>query len=157
MTALTDAIDQRLAPVWRRLNMMFARGTLNSVTDTGGIQTMQVGLLADETADAVERLQTYGLSSVPPAGSEVVVAFLGGYREHPHVVAVNDRGPRPKGLRGGETCLYNDQDVTVLLTADGDLAVDARRDITVKSERDITLECQGTIRLRASAIEMEQV
>ncbi len=131
--------DRILAPLLRRLDMMISRGVLRATSDGEGVQTMQVGLLEDEVADSVERFQTYGLSSVPPNGGDALVCFVQGNRDHGVVLSVNDRGSRPRSLKGGEVILYNNQDVTVLLNADGDLVARAKRNITVETEEEITI------------------
>lgn len=142
--------DRRLAPFIRRLNMMISRGALEGTSDDGDIQTMQVALLADETADDVERIQTYGLSTNPPAGGDALVAFVGGNRDHGVVLAVNDRGSRPKGLKSGEVVLYNDQDVRVSLTTDGDLKIATKRHVEIEATEEIT------IKAKTMAIEVEE-
>lgn len=142
--------DRRLAPFIRRINMMISRGALEGTSDDGDIQTMQVALLADETADDVERIQTYGLSTNPPNGGDALVAFVGGNRDHGVVLAVNDRGSRPKGLKSGEVVLYNDQSVKLSLTADGDLAIETKRHVEIEATEDIT------IKAKTMAIEVEE-
>jgi phage baseplate assembly protein V len=157
-----SALDRQLAPLVRRLNMMLARGVLRAVADAGGIQVMQVGLLAGEVADGVERFQSYGMSSVPPAGGDTLVAFLGGNRDHGVVVAVNDRGSRPTGLNSGEVILYNDQNASVLLTNEGDLVIKARRVIIEAEETieatattDATITAAGAVNLRGGEVTSE--
>ena len=143
-----SADDRRAAQLIRRLDMMLARGVLRATVDSGGIQTMQVGLLAGEVADRVERFQSYGLSSVPPAGGDVLVAFVQGNRDHGVVLAVNDRGSRPRGRSLGETELYNDQNVSILLDREGDLRIRARRIII---EADETIEVTAGERIVLNA------
>ena len=140
--------DRRLAQLIRRLDMTLARGELLATVDSGGIQTMQVGLLAGEVADRVERFQSYGLSAVPPPGGDVLVAFVQGNRDHGVVVAVNDRGSRPRSRALGETELYNDQNVSILLDREGDLRIRARRIII---EADETIEVTAGERIALSA------
>jgi len=140
--------DRRLAQLIRRLDMTLARGELLATVDSGGIQTMQVGLLAGEVADRVERFQSYGLSAVPPPGGDVLVAFVQGNRDHCVVVAVNDRGSRPRSRALGETELYNDQNVSILLDREGDLRIRARRIII---EADETIEVTAGERIALSA------
>jgi phage baseplate assembly protein V len=139
---MQSGAERILAPILRRLDMMLARGVLRGTSDENGIQTMQMGLLEDETADQVERFQTYGLSAVPPNGGDALVAFLQGNRDHGVVLAVNDRGSRPKGLKGGEVCLYNNAGVTALLNADGDLVIRTRRHVIIEAEDEITIKAQ---------------
>jgi phage baseplate assembly protein V len=126
--------DRLLAPVLRRLDNMTARGTLKTTVDDQGIQKMQLGVLEGEIVDQVERIQSYGLSSVPPDGGDAVVMFLQGNRDHGMVIAVNDRQSRPKGLKTGEVVLYNNHDVLVTLTADGHLQLKSPEDFTLESK-----------------------
>jgi phage baseplate assembly protein V len=145
--------DRLIAPLVARLNMMIARGVLRGTSDANGIQTMQVSLMAGEVADSVERFQSYGVSAVPPPGGDALVAFVGGNRDHGVVVAVNDRTSRPKSLRGGEVELYNDQNVSVLLTGDGDLKIRARR-IEIVADETIEMTAGESITLKAPAVDI---
>ena len=144
-----QSADRILAPVFRRLDMMLSRGVLRGTTDDEGIQRMQLGLLEDETADRVERIQTYGLSAVPPEGGDALVAFIQGNRDHGVVLAVNDRASRPKDLKSGEVCLYSEHGVTLLLNEDGDLVIKTARHLTVEVEEDITVKAKKTITIEA--------
>jgi phage baseplate assembly protein V len=154
--------DRILAPILHRIDMMISRGVLRATSDRGGVQTMQLGLLEGEVADDVERFQSYGVSSVPPNGGDALVAFISGNRDHGVVLAVNDRGSRPKDQKAGEVILYNDKDVRVALTTDGDLVIGTKRHITLECEEDITIksktmaiEVEETISIKAKALEIE--
>jgi phage baseplate assembly protein V len=138
-----QSTDRILAPVFRRLDMMISRGVLRATSDKGGVQSMQLGLLEGEVADKVERIQTYGLSTVPPNDGDALVCFVSGNRDHGVVLAVNDRASRPKEQRVGEVCLYNDKSVSLSLTADGDLVVKAERHITIEAKEDITIKAKN--------------
>jgi phage baseplate assembly protein V len=142
---MNNGFDQ----IMRRLDMMTARGVLRAVIDDGGIQLLQAGVLHGETIDGIERFQSYGVSSVPPPGGDVAVIFLQGNRDQPVAVAVNDRASRPKGLKGGEVVLYNDKQCTVLLDADGKIAVTAEEDISVKG-KNVTVEATETVTVTAA-------
>lgn len=52
-----------------RVANMVSRAVVRRADDAGKLQTLQVDALADETR-GVERFQNYGLTSVPPSGSE---------------------------------------------------------------------------------------
>jgi phage baseplate assembly protein V len=149
--------DRVLTPVLRRLDNMLARGVLRGTRDAGGVQNMQVGLLEGETADKVERVQVYGLSSVPPNGGDCVVAFLQGNRDHGMILSVNDRASRPRNLGIGEVVLYNDKNVkvhldtdgtvtmttenaTVKMTKDGDVSIEGAKTVALKGTDGITIE-----------------
>ena len=137
--------DRRLAQLIRRLDMMLVRGVLLGTSDAAGIQTMQVGLLEGEVTDGVERFQTYGISAVPPPGGDVLVGCVQGNRDQPMVLAVNDRGSRPRGLNLGETCLYNDQDCFVRLTSDGDVIITGARHVSIEAAETVTINAQQDV------------
>jgi phage baseplate assembly protein V len=148
--------DRILAPLLRRLDMMISRGVLRATSDGEGVQTMQVGLLEDEVADSVERFQTYGLSSVPPNGGDALVCFVQGNRDHGVVVSVNDRGSRPRGLNAGEVILYNDHNVSLRLTNEGKLLIEAEDEITVKAKKlTITITIEDEISIEAPTIKIK--
>jgi phage baseplate assembly protein V len=124
----------------RRVAMLVVRGRCAIVNDEKKMQQMQVQLLADETKDNVERFQPYGLSAHPLAGSEVVVAFLGGGRDHGIVLACDDRRYRPPALEPGDVALYTDEGMALHIT----------RDRTVKLTcKTLTIECE-TLDLKAT-------
>ena len=89
-----------------RVMMMFSRGVLRGVSDTGPRQQVQVELLKDELRDGLEHMQNYGFTS-HPKGGDVAVAFLGGNREQGIVLVVDDRRYRIP-LQAGEVAIYDD-------------------------------------------------
>jgi phage baseplate assembly protein V len=110
-------------PIKRRVQMMVSRAVVNLVNDGGAMQIVQVSMLADEVDDA-EHFQPYGFTSSPPGGSEAVVVFPQGNRDHPIVVVVADRGSRFAGLAPKDSALYTDKGNRVhVKSADGSIAV----------------------------------
>lgn len=99
-----------------RVMMMFGRGVLRGVTDTGPRQQVQVELLKDELRDGLEHMQNYGFTS-HPLGGDVAVAFLGGNREQGIVLVVDDRRYR-LALLPGEVAIYDDQGNKIELLRD---------------------------------------
>ena len=95
--------------VARRGRLMSGRAVLNLVNDAAGLQTLQVSALADETRDDVERVQNYGMSSVPLNGATVIMVAVAGVRDHLVAVAVDDPRYRPQNLQPGEVCIYTDE------------------------------------------------
>lgn len=91
----------------RRLRLLVDRAIVRIVNDSLGRQNLQIQSLADATNDDVERFQNYGLTSVPPAGSEALILSVGGRREGLVAVAVEDKRCRPQGLEDGEVRLYH--------------------------------------------------
>lgn len=106
---LIRAVERLVAPLWRRTLLMVGRAVLRVVDDEAKLQAVQVEGLAGEVLDRAERFQGYGLSSHPHPGAECVLLAVGGQRQHPIVVAIDDRRHRPTGLAAGEVCLYTDE------------------------------------------------
>lgn len=103
---LLDQLHRFMTPVYRRLNALLSKGIVKSASDGSKIQVLKVALGAGELRDGLERLQPYGLTSVPEAGAEAVVAFIGGNRDNGVVVVVDDSRERKTGLSVGDVCLY---------------------------------------------------
>lgn len=112
---MIDAVTRLLAPLRNRIANMIARAVVQLVADGGKLQALQLVVGADETRDGCERFQEYGFTSVPLAGAEAVVLFVGGRRDHGLVVAVDDRRHRMAGLEAGEVALYTDEGDSVQL------------------------------------------
>lgn len=91
------------------------RGTLNLVKTADNIQKVQVSGLADETLQDVELMQQFGLTSVPPAGTQVVVLPMGGETTHSIVIATENGSVRIKNLKSGETAVYDESGSTIIL------------------------------------------
>jgi phage baseplate assembly protein V len=122
---LLRQFDRLLSPLRTKMANMIARGVVKGVGDGSTLQRLQLGVLSDETVDDGERFQSYGFSSVPLSGAEAVVVFPGGNRDHPLVIAVDDRRHRPTGLEAGEVAVYTSAGARILLTKDGDIVVSA--------------------------------
>lgn len=92
----------------RVLNMI-ARAVVRRLVDSGGRQTAQVEVTKGELIDGMERMQNYGMSSFPPvAGTDCLVAFLGGNREQGMIVVAENRTYRFKNLEEGEVVISDD-------------------------------------------------
>lgn len=110
MVALRRTVERLVWPLRRRVMLMVGRAVLALVDDDPQLQVLQVRALRGETIDRAERFQQYGFTGVPEEGAEVVVVCPGGIRQHPLVIAVDDRRHRPTGLRKGEVCVYTRED-----------------------------------------------
>ena len=100
-------LERTLGALYRRIMLMVGRGTLAMTDDGTGQERMQVQLLDGETRDASDRVQQYGISSHPPAGSHVLVVNVGGQRDHPIIIGADDPTTRPTGLAEGEVMLWS--------------------------------------------------
>lgn len=123
-----------MSDAFRKLRLMVGRAVLNLVNDAAGLQTLQVTALEGETRDGVERLQQFGLTSVPLGGCDAIVLSVAGSRDHMVAVAVDDPQRRPAGLAGGETALYNAHNVKLHLTQDGHAVLTCKRFLVLAEE-----------------------
>lgn len=114
MRRLGQAIKQQTETALGAVRQAF-RGTLNLVKSADNIQKVQVSGLADETLQDVELMQQFGLTSVPPAGTQVVVLPMGGETTHSIVIATENGSFRVKNLKSGETAVYDESGSTIIL------------------------------------------
>lgn len=109
--------------------MGMVRMTMNKANDNPFMQTMDFDGMNSDGRKGVERVQGYGFSAVPlprdeggasgkgaggqgegnkgPA-AEAIAFFMGGQRNHPVILNVDDRRHRPMGMKPGENAQYDD-------------------------------------------------
>lgn len=124
----------------RSLALLASRAALRLVQD-GPRQRVQVALLEGELRNAVERLQQYGLTSVPRAGADAVVLSVGGTRDNPVVVVADHPRERPSGLESGDValwCLHGPW--KVLLTAAGVTVDGGGQPVTITNTPKVRME-----------------
>ncbi|WP_162290941.1 phage baseplate assembly protein V [Erythrobacter colymbi] len=129
---MIGAVREMMGGLEGRVRGMVARAIVRLVDDARQAQELQIELLADESQDAVERFQNYGLTSVPHAGAEALVVFAGGLRSHGVVLAVEDRRYRLTGLQDGEVALFDDLGNVVKLGREA-ISVTAVTKLTVEA------------------------
>lgn len=132
MADMLQTIRALVAPALNRVKLLAQRGVVRSSNDAPKAQTLTVAVLARESLTDVERFGHYGFTSRPADGAEVIVLCLGGNRDHPVVVAEEDRRARPAGeLAQGDVCLYAQGGARIILRASGAIEVEAPGDVTV--------------------------
>ncbi|MBS7204215.1 MAG: phage baseplate assembly protein V [Haemophilus parainfluenzae] len=114
MRRLSQAIQQKAQGAVDEIRQAF-RGVLHLVKSADNIQKVQASGLADETLQDVELMQQFGLTSVPPAGTQVVVLPMGGETTHSIVIATENGSFRVKNLKSGETAVYDESGSTIIL------------------------------------------
>lgn len=152
---MTAALHQMAKDALRRAVMSVVRGVLSAVNDAPQAQELQLQLLAGETADAMERFQEYGLTSVPFAGAEAVMVCVGGLRSHGIVIAVEDRRYRLKGLTAGEVALYDDQGQVVHLARSG-IQITTTKDVTITAGGDLQASITGNAVISAESVALAE-
>lgn len=112
---LTRALHKLLAPIRRRIALMLARGVGRMVNASTPMQKLQVEVGKDDLLDAIEHLESYGLTAHPLPGYEAFVVSLRGDRGHSVALATPDRRHRKQNLAAGEVALYTDEGDYILL------------------------------------------
>ena len=123
----------------RRAMLGVSRGVLLKSKDSTRMQAVEVEVFKGEKHQDVEHWHPFGFSSRPkgPEGdkhAEVLVAYLGGSRSHPVVIAVADRRYRPKDLKEGESRIHDAFGQEVHMGEDG---------MTIKGAKKLTFKVGG--------------
>ncbi|HCH7897808.1 TPA: phage baseplate assembly protein [Raoultella ornithinolytica] len=124
---------------------MLGVGRITAMNDAGATQSVQYQTPL-EVASA-HRLAEFGFTSGLPVGTDVVLAFLGGDRSNPVVIATNHQGYRYSDLNPGETVMYNQWGLYIQLTEDG-ISIDAKgQDVTVNNAKNLTATATEQVKL----------
>lgn len=150
-----NAFDKLIAPLRRRVRLMVGRAVLSAASDSGGVQMVQLKLLADEVRDGVERMQNYGFTSVPLAGAEGVMVCVSGDRDHGIVVVMDDRRYRLKSLQPGEVAMYTDEGDTIVMKRGRQIGVSAGTKITATAPV-VEIAASTKVTLTTPLVEMSQ-
>jgi phage baseplate assembly protein V len=124
-----------------------------TIDDAGESQTASVRTHNGTTRSDVEILQPFGVSSMPPAGSLMVVLAVGGDQGDLVGLPVGAPGARMGGLAPGESVLYGAAGQRVLCKADGSVNVLSATAVKIKGQ-DVTIEADS-LTGKATAITLD--
>ncbi|WP_439640059.1 phage baseplate assembly protein V [Nevskia sp.] len=141
MSPLLNAIQAAQRPLLRRLRALASRATIARVDDAPQLQQVQVTVMAGERLTGVQRLQYFGLSAVPPAGSTCLLVSIAGSRTHCIVIG-GEHESRPRDLEPGESQLYNSGGDHVWLKNSGEMVVQSRVQVTLDAP---LVHCTGEL------------
>jgi len=143
--AIARLVARLVQPLQRRVLLMIGRAVIEAVNDGAKVQVLGLTALKDEVLGGAERFQEYGFTSVPHPGAEAILLAVGGNRDHPIVVAVEDRRYRLTGLAGGEMAIHDDLGQKVHLKRNG---------IHGYSPLNILFQTNGVLRLEGDGVEI---
>lgn len=154
-------LEQALRPIRTALRNLIARGELTLCTD-GPVQTVQVEVLAGEIRDLVQRIQQYGMTSVPlPGAYPVVLLCPGGERTAALALAVDDIRHRPTGGDPGDVTWYDSRgnqvrfrDGLLEIVAVAELAITAAAGAQITVTGDVTLEASGAVKVVSPDVQL---
>jgi phage gp45-like len=127
-----------LMQLWQRVLNIVAPGKLTICDDSGSVMRCQFTITHLEVLNGVPVLQQFGLSSVPPAGSDGIAVFLGGDRSNSAIIATGDQGTRPSGKAAGETVIFNAFGMTIALSASGITINGGGKPVTITNAPTVT-------------------
>lgn len=142
-----------------RLHSLFGIGSVTLADDSGDMQRLQITEgtagqgIAARIMDRVRRVVEFGFASVPPLGSEALIARRSGERTQSMVVGTSHRPSRPRNLMPGDTCLYDVRGAKVLLTANGLLIDCAGLPAIIQNSTIVTVTATDRIVLDAPDVE----
>lgn len=122
-----DELKKIYNKLLNKIFFLMARGILKSITDSNGIQRLNMTCLQGEYLIDIEKLEQYGFSSQPLPGAETFTLFMGGNRDMGISICAHDSRYRPTYMASSEVCLYTSRDKTIphriLLKADGTIQI----------------------------------
>lgn len=108
-----------------RIVTMLRSGRVTLVDDSGPVQRVQIdeGSLGAvggrRILDKVMKLGHFGFASIPPIGSEALLAAPNGERTHTMVIGTNHQPSRPRDMKPGDAAMYDVRGAKIELTDSG--------------------------------------
>lgn len=137
-----------------RLRGLVRRAKPRSIDDTGASQTADVSILNGEHRSGVEVLQPYGMASMPPEGSLLVVLAVGGDQGDLVAFPAAAPGARMGKLKKGESVLYGSAGQRVLCRADGSVEVMSAAKVYL-SGKTAEVESSSAVSVKAPKVRVE--
>lgn len=104
-----------------KMRGMIRRSTLGALGEGTSGQTIQAKTTADDVDDEVELFEQYGLTSIPPSGSEGLVLRVGGERGSSVAILFGNKTSRFQDLAQGEVALYHNDGHAIIMRTNGDI------------------------------------
>ncbi|EKN3987789.1 TPA: phage baseplate assembly protein domain-containing protein [Yersinia enterocolitica] len=143
----------QLAKLYRQIKMMIGVGRVTGSHDGGSVQTVQYQTPLEVRSDT-PRLAEFGFSSGLPAGTDVVIGFLGGDRSSAVIIGSNHQSFRHVGLKSGETVIYSQWGQYVKLTEAGIIIEANSQPVTVNNATEVTVNASVKVRLNTPLLEV---
>jgi phage baseplate assembly protein V len=147
---MLEAIER----LYRRIMLMIGIGKVTTGNDGGAVQMLQIQLGADEVRDNTPRVAEFGFTSMPPPGSDAVLAFLRGDRSSGIVIATGNQTYRLKNLATGEVALYDAFGKYVKLSQTGIVVEAAGQSVTVNNASTVVVNATTSVTLNTPQTHM---
>ncbi|MBX9838736.1 MAG: phage baseplate assembly protein [Silvanigrellaceae bacterium] len=151
---MQDLIRKITSPLYERIVSIISICSINKTNDETNTQTAQCEFFKDDPRENLERWQNYGITSVPPNGSEGICLFHGGERESGYIIATEDKDSRPIGLKIGEVCIYTIEKDHIYFKKDNLIEIKTKI-LDVQSENKISFATKDFILNSESSLKLE--
>lgn len=145
-------LEGKVRVLYRKSMMAVTSGKVTAMKDEGGVQSLQYQHPV-EVRGSTPRMAEFGFSSGLPAGTDVLVACIGGDRSSGIVIASNNSAYRHSGLNPGETVIYSQWGQYVKLTENG-IEVQANgQAVDVKQATQVTIEATQGVMMKTPLLQ----
>ncbi|WP_050469324.1 phage baseplate assembly protein V [Herbaspirillum chlorophenolicum] len=144
--------DSTLNRLYRRLINVFGKGRLTYSNDSGDAQMLQARFGGDELIDKLPRFSEFGFTSVAPLDSEVLAVFVAGDRSNAAVIASHHSASRPKNLNEGETAIFNQVGIRILLGKEGLIIDGAGLPVTITGTPNLIVNASDHIQMNTPTL-----
>lgn len=146
-------MSQILRDIKTRIAMMIGFGKTTLSEDGGNTQKVQYHNNM-EVRDGTIRYTDFGFSSSLPAGSDVLIAYLNGNRSNAIIFASNHPSSRHQNLKSGESVLYNQWGLHILMTEEG-IVIEAKdKEVTVNNANKVTVNASTEVLLNTPILKV---
>lgn len=146
-------MSQSIRDLSTRLAMLLGFGKTSLSQDDGNTQTVQYHNNM-EVRDGTIRYTDFGFSSSLPAGSDVLIGYLGGNRSNAIIFASNHPASRHQNLKAGESVLYNLWGMHILMTEEG-IVIEAKdKDVTINNANKVTINATTEVLLNTPVLKV---
>ncbi|WP_016597576.1 phage baseplate assembly protein domain-containing protein, partial [Yersinia pestis] len=146
-------VSGQISTLYRQIKMLLGIGRVTAFDDSNGVQTVQYQTPLEVHSDT-PRLAEFGFSSGLPAGSDVVIGFLGGDRSSGMIIASHHPAYRHMGLNAGETVIYAQWGQFIKLTESGVVIEANNQPVTVNNATEVTVNATVKVRLNTPLLEV---
>lgn len=146
-------MSQILRDIQTRIAMMIGYGKTTLSEDGGNTQKVQYHNNM-EVRDGTIRYTDFGFSSSLPAGSDVLIAYLNGNRSNAIIFASNHPSSRHQNLKSGESVLYNQWGLHILMTEEGVVIEAKDKEVTVNNAKKVTVNATTEVLLNTPILKV---
>jgi phage baseplate assembly protein V len=149
-----NSIINSIRRLYSRILNTVARGRVTATDDSKSVQILQISLNANELRDNIARISEYGFTSNPPAGTDVVVVFIGGDRSNGAVIGTNNQAARMKNLASGEVAIHDNQGKYIYISQSGIVIEANSHPVTVNDATVVTINASTEVILNTPILKV---